>query len=116
MSDKRLIDANALLKEFENRQEQQINKYCDCFLNDAQEISTEWWCVEDLVAAFPTIDAVPFEMFADKCKHANISCVDPDNRVFDRVCLHTRPKGKSWGTCSFETCPIIAKMDGGAEG
>lgn len=58
MADKRLIDANALLKEFEKRQEQQTNEYCDCFLNDAQELSTEWWCVEDAVAAAPTIDAV----------------------------------------------------------
>ena len=53
MADKRLIDANALLKEFEKRQEQQTNEYCDCFLNDAQELSTEWWCVEDAVAAAP---------------------------------------------------------------
>lgn len=59
MSDVRLIDANALLKEFEKRQEQQINEYCDCFLNDAQELSTEWWCVEDAVTAAPTISAVP---------------------------------------------------------
>ena len=58
MDDMRLIDANALLREFEKRQEQQINEYCDCFLNDAQELSTEWWCVEDLVASAPTIDAV----------------------------------------------------------
>ena len=58
MADKRLIDANALLKEFEKRQEQQINEFCDCFLNDAQELSTEWWCVEDAVAEAPTIDAV----------------------------------------------------------
>jgi hypothetical protein len=59
MPDVRLIDANALLKEFEKRQENQINEYCDCFLNDAQELSTEWWCVEDAVTAAPTIDAVP---------------------------------------------------------
>ena len=105
MSEKRLIDANALIKGFE-----------DAGLGDHS-------LIESVLAAgvyagienAPTIDAVPFEMFADACKHANISCVDPDNRVFDRVCLHTRPKGKSWGTCSFETCPIIAKMDGGAE-
>ena len=58
MTDVRLIDANALLKEFEKRQEQQVNEYCDCFLNDAQELSTEWWCVEDAVTAAPTIDAV----------------------------------------------------------
>ena len=59
MADVRLIDANALLKEFEKRQEQQVNEYCDCFLNDAQELSTEWWCVEDAVTAAPTISAVP---------------------------------------------------------
>lgn len=53
-----LISRSALLKEFEKRQEQQTNKYCDCFLNDAQELSTEWWCVEDAVIAAPTIDAV----------------------------------------------------------
>ena len=59
MSKMRLIDANALLKECEKRQEQQTYEYCDCFLNDAQEISTEWWCVEDMVMAAPTIVAVP---------------------------------------------------------
>lgn len=59
MADVRLIDANALLKECEKRQEQQTYEYCDCFLNDAQGISTEWWCVEDMVMAAPTIDAVP---------------------------------------------------------
>lgn len=59
MAELRLIDANALLKEFEKQQEQQTNEYCDCFLNDAQELSTEWWCVEDAVMAAPTIDAVP---------------------------------------------------------
>lgn len=59
MDDVRLIDANALLKELEKQQEQQTNEYCDCFLNDAQELSTEWWCVEDAVMAAPTIDAVP---------------------------------------------------------
>ena len=53
-----LISRNALLKEFEKRQEQKVDEYCDCFLNDAQELSTEWWCVEDAVAAAPTIDAV----------------------------------------------------------
>jgi hypothetical protein len=55
----RLIDADALLKEFERRQEQQINNYCDCFLNDAHELSTEWNCVEDMVENAPTIEAEP---------------------------------------------------------
>lgn len=55
----RLIDADALLKEFESRQEQQISNYCDCFLNDAHELSTEWNCVEDMVDNAPTIEAEP---------------------------------------------------------
>ena len=37
----RPIDADALMKEFEIRQKRQINEYCDCFLNDAQNLSTE---------------------------------------------------------------------------
>lgn len=64
----RLIDADALLKEFESRQEQQISNYCDCFLNDAHELSTEWYCVEDMVEAAPTVDAVPVVRCKD-CKH-----------------------------------------------
>lgn len=55
----RPIDADALMKEFEIRQKRQINEYCDCFLNDAQNLSTEWCCVEDIVEAAPTIEAEP---------------------------------------------------------
>lgn len=66
----RLIDANELLKEFEKQQEQQTNEYCDCFLNDAQELSTEWWCVEDAVMATPTIDAVHV-VRCRQCKYYN---------------------------------------------
>ena len=58
---KRLIDANALLQDFAERQEmdRSAGDYADCFMNDAQELSTEWWCVEDAVEAAPTLDAVP---------------------------------------------------------
>ena len=60
MSDVRLIDANALLKEFEKRQKAAVDGvFADCFLNDAQNLSTEWWMVDDIVEAAPTIDAVP---------------------------------------------------------
>ena len=105
----RLIDANALDRNFYDS----CTGECDCCsLHNTIEYGV-YGC--GLIHLAPTIDAVPFERFAGVCKHANISCVDPDNRVFDRVCLHTRPAGKSWGTCSFENCPIIAKMDGGAD-
>lgn len=106
MADVRLIDANALLKEFEKRQEQQTNEYCDCFLNDAQELSTEWWCVEDAVQAAPTVDAVPV-VRCGKCAKAKkfhnpqmgdlILC--NEYRVFT-------------DECGF--CHKGAKMDGGA--
>lgn len=104
MPDKRLIDANALLKEFEKRQEQQTNEYCDCFFNDAQEISTEWWCVEDMVMSAPTIDAVEVvhgRWVFDRPNHYKCSLCDA-----------------MWsGVVHFmKFCPNCgAKMDGGAE-
>ena len=103
-SDVRLIDANALLKEFEKRQEQQINEYCDCFLNDAQELSTEWWCVEDAVTAAPTISAVPV-----------VRCMECRNsqklkRCADQVyCTVWKNNPRTDGYCY-----LGAKMDGGA--
>lgn len=41
----RLIDADALLKDFADRQEldRSVDEYADCFMNSAQELSTEWW-------------------------------------------------------------------------
>ena len=99
MADVRLIDANALLKEFEKRQEQQTNEYCDCFLNDAQELSTEWWCVEDAVTAAPTIYAVPV-VRCKECKYYNRAL---------RLC------NNGLGARPFEFyCADGAKMDGGA--
>lgn len=61
----RPIDADALLQEFERRQEQQISNYCDCFLNDAHELSTEWNCVEDMVENATTIEAIPIDVVAE---------------------------------------------------
>lgn len=57
----RPIDADALLKDFAERQEldRSGGDYVDCFMNSAQTLSTEWWCVEDAVEAAPTIDAAP---------------------------------------------------------
>lgn len=101
MADVRLIDANALLKEFEKRQEQQTNEYCDCFLNDAQELSTEWWCVEDAVVATPTIDAVPVVRCRECRRHQTVNC----------------PMFLRGGDYAFHDgfCHMGEKMDGGAE-
>ena len=99
MSDKRLIDANALLKEFEKRQEKQFKRYCDCFLNDAQEISTEWWCVEDAVIAAPTIDAVEV-----------VRCRECAGRKKNKFCIEWLKYVPDDGFCH-----LGEKMDGGAQ-
>lgn len=54
----RLIDADALMKEFENAQrtmEQHGQEYSCSFLSSSQEISTEWYCVEDMLDNAPTV-------------------------------------------------------------
>ena len=54
----RLIDADALMKEFEKAQRtmgQHGQEYSCSFLSSSQEISTEWYCVEDMVENSPTI-------------------------------------------------------------
>ena len=54
----RLIDADALMKEFEKAQrtlEQHGQEYSCSFMSSSQEISTEWYCVEDMVENAPTI-------------------------------------------------------------
>ena len=103
-----LISRSALLKEFEKRQEQQTNKYCDCFLNDAQELSTEWWCVEDAVIAAPTIDAVEV-VHAEWLTNSDV----PDTLICSKC-------GRRFDMYFFDQkdmpyCLCGAKMDGGAE-
>ena len=112
MADKRIIDANALLKEFEKRQEQQINEYCDCFLNDAQELSTEWWCVEDAVAAAPTIDAVEVV----RCRECIHRGYDACPMCHDEYYYDEDDGADFWTVDNTEDdgfCHMGAKMDGG---
>ena len=115
MPDVRLIDANALLKEFEKRQENQINEYCDCFLNDAQELSTEWGCVEDAVTAAPTIDAVPVV----QCKERKFRGFDSCPMCHDEYTYDEDDGGDYYTVDNTEDdgfCHMGARMDGGAEG
>lgn len=54
----RLIDADELMKEFEKAQrtmQQHGQEYSCSFLSSSQEISTEWYCVEDMLDNAPTI-------------------------------------------------------------
>ncbi len=54
----RLIDADALMGEFERAQrtmQQHGREYSCSFLSSSQELSTEWYCVEDILENAPTI-------------------------------------------------------------
>lgn len=54
----RLIDADALMHEFEKSQRtmaQHGREYSCSFMSSSQEISTEWYCVEDMLENAPTI-------------------------------------------------------------
>lgn len=54
----RLIDADALMAEFEkaeNAMERHGREYSCSFLSSSQELSTEWYCVEDMLDNAPTI-------------------------------------------------------------
>ena len=53
-----LIDRDALMQEFykaENTMEQHGQEYACSFLSTSQELSTEWYCVEDIVDNAPTV-------------------------------------------------------------
>lgn len=54
----RLIDADALMHEFDKAQrtmQQHGQEYSCSFMSSSQEISTEWYCVEDMAENAPTI-------------------------------------------------------------
>lgn len=54
----RLIDADLLMREFEkaqNTMKQHGQEYSCSFLSTSQEISTEWYCVEDILDDAPTV-------------------------------------------------------------
>lgn len=59
MDDVRLIDANALQRVFDKAHEGDPDFYCDNFLNNAGNPSTEWDCVDDILQSAPTIEAQP---------------------------------------------------------
>ena len=54
----RLIDADALMLEFDKARrtmQQHGQEYSYSFMSSSREISTEWYCVEDMVENAPTI-------------------------------------------------------------
>ena len=55
----RMIDADALIAECKLAQEQADKhgrEYANAFYSGGREISTEWWCVEDMIENAPTIE------------------------------------------------------------
>lgn len=55
----RLIDADALMADCQLAQKQADRhgrEFANAFYSGGGEISTEWWCVEDLIENAPTIE------------------------------------------------------------
>lgn len=55
----RLIDADALIADCELAQKQADRydkEFANAFYSGGGEISTEWWCVEDMIENAPTIE------------------------------------------------------------
>lgn len=55
----RLIDADALIADCQMAQKQADRdgrEYANAFYSGGGEISTEWWCVEDMIENAPTIE------------------------------------------------------------
>ena len=69
----RLIDADALIADFQLAQKQADRhgrEFANAFYSGGGEISTEWWCVEDMIENAPTVDAVEVVRCKD-CKLFN---------------------------------------------
>ena len=56
----RLIDADALMSDCklaQNQADRHGREFANAFYSGGGEISTEWWCVEDLIENAPTIES-----------------------------------------------------------
>ena len=76
----RLIDADELMRgveKAENSMEYHGQEFSYSFLSSGQEISTEWYFVEELIENAPTIDAVPVVRCKD-CKNCQLDDVFHD--------------------------------------
>ena len=106
----RLIDADALMEEFELAQKsarQHGRDYANAFYNN-QEICTEWWCVEEMVDNQPTVEAAPV---------VHGRWVKQNPLVDTEECSHC---GYNIVSTELETpfcpwCGAAMKMDGGEE-
>lgn len=61
----RLIDANKLIEAMLVMQEQH-GDVAESFMNPGGELSTEWWCVEDMVENAETVEAIPISYLTSR--------------------------------------------------
>ena len=107
----RLIDADALIIECELAQKQADRhgrEFANAFYSGGGDISTEWWCVEDMIENAPTIE----ERKTGKWIHRGcgiFSCSECDEKIGTNVYTEAE-------TVRFRFCPNCgAKMEGVAE-
>ena len=68
----RLIDADALIADCQLAQKQADRhgrEFANAFYSGGGEVSTEWWCVEDMIENAPTIE--PEIVRCKACRHYN---------------------------------------------
>ena len=63
----RLIDADKL-KEVMSAKKDEYGNVAESFFNMGGELSTEWWCVEDMVDDAETVKAIPEDWIEAKIK------------------------------------------------
>ena len=107
----RLIDADALIADCQLAQKQADRhgrEFANAFYSGGGEISTEWWCVEDMIENAPIIE----ERKTGKWRYSrNISSISySDMMITCDQCGYT--KERSHGDV-FNFCPNCgAKMEG----
>ena len=89
----RLIDADALIADCQLAQKQADRhgrEFASAFYSGGGEISTEWWCVEDMIENAPTIEPEPIRCKDCKYYGATLEEIDP-RPICHKVMLHYQP-------------------------
>ena len=76
----RTIDADALMADCQLAQKQADRhgrEFANAFYSGGGEISTEWWCVEDMIENAPTIEP-------ERKTGMWVVVDDPDNRIYGK--------------------------------
>lgn len=96
----RPIDADELMKAVEREEMAATNhgqEFCSSFLSSGGEISTEWWCVEEMIENAPTIYG--------QWNNHEVACIIAD--LMGDTCACNFNGNDEWlpGVCEFaETC------------